>query len=447
MRRRTSRSSGLWIGVDDTDSRQGGCTTYVLTEIVRVARERGFDLIGEPRLVRLNPNIPWKTRGNAALSARFGYGRGHRRRIGEIEGRPVFAYPRSGSVRRAEADGLIKAAWTVVEHQADRRDARTDPALVAGFRVPPASFYWQAVREVVGISPVRRWLRATGTYNRTEGSRRGLVGAVASLAWREAHPTWELLTYRTPERIGSRRAVSVSGVQRAAKRWPHLFLCHDRRTRRLLVAPHTACPILFGLRSTDPRSPIAALGSFRSEPIERWLLFRTNQGTGDHLVPRSMADFAPYTAGRLIGRVAESPLVRPGGHVSVTLRDSAGNQIDCIAFEPTKTLPRLAQTLRPGDRVRIWGSRARDSVCRIEGIEVLSWGPRWSPLRPPRCPACRRSASSIGAHKGYRCPGCGARFPPESASRIRLASPSYPLGVYHPTPSARRHLAPRGPEA
>lgn len=340
----------------------------------------------------------------------------------------------------------MEAAWEVVREQSHSSEAGTDPALVAGFQAPPAALYWQAVREVVDVAPIQRWLRSNRMWSRTEGSHRGLIGATASLAWREAHPTWELLAYRTPQRVGSRRELSVAGVRRAAKRWPHLFLCYDPRTRRLLIAPHTACPILFGLRSTDARSPISALGTFHSEPIDRWLLFRTNQASGDHLTPRSVATFGPFTAARLVGRVASVPIVRKGGHVTVGLRDAAGQEIECLAFEPTKTLPVVAQSLRPGDRIRVWGSRAEDAACRIEGIEVLSWSRRWSSPRPPRCPVCRRSSSSLGAQKGYRCSGCGARFPPESALRTRLPAPRLPLGVYHPTPSARRHLAPRGPE-
>ena len=49
----------LHIGIDDTDSIHGGCTTWVATEVIKELSE--FDLIGHPRLVRLNPNVPWKT--------------------------------------------------------------------------------------------------------------------------------------------------------------------------------------------------------------------------------------------------------------------------------------------------------------------------------------------------------------------------------------------------
>ena len=70
----------LWIGVDDTDSLKGMCTTYLATELIRELTEE-HDLIGYPRLVRLNPNIPWKTRGNGAIAPAVGRGRGRPFRI------------------------------------------------------------------------------------------------------------------------------------------------------------------------------------------------------------------------------------------------------------------------------------------------------------------------------------------------------------------------------
>src|SRR2546427_672498 len=76
----------LWIGVDDTDSLRGMCTTFLAAELVRDLT-RDFDLIGYPRLVRLNPNIPWKTRGNAAVWLRIGSGRGQPMKVGELGGR------------------------------------------------------------------------------------------------------------------------------------------------------------------------------------------------------------------------------------------------------------------------------------------------------------------------------------------------------------------------
>ena len=55
----------LHIGIDDTDSLDGGCTTWLITEIISELSD--LDLIAPPRLVRLNPNVPWKTRGGVLL--------------------------------------------------------------------------------------------------------------------------------------------------------------------------------------------------------------------------------------------------------------------------------------------------------------------------------------------------------------------------------------------
>ena len=88
----------LYLGVDDTDSLRGMCTTFLATELVRDLRE--WDLIGYPRLVRLNPNIPWKTRGNGAICLRLGAGRGRRiRRRTGIH----FTVRRPGMGRQAAA--------------------------------------------------------------------------------------------------------------------------------------------------------------------------------------------------------------------------------------------------------------------------------------------------------------------------------------------------------
>src|SRR5213593_4918130 len=78
----------LWIGVDDTDSLRGMCTTFLAAELVRDLT-RDFDLVGYPRLVRLNPNIPWKTRGNAAVCLAIGVGRGPSGIVGSFDGAPV----------------------------------------------------------------------------------------------------------------------------------------------------------------------------------------------------------------------------------------------------------------------------------------------------------------------------------------------------------------------
>jgi tRNA(Ile2)-agmatinylcytidine synthase len=405
----------------------------------------GIDLIGEPRLVRLNPNIPWKTRGNAALAARFGLGRGRRRRLGEVGGRPVWSHADGRRLPGDLAAQWVDRAWDRLLSSARVGEDGTDPALVAVERVLPAALYWNAVREVVDVASVRSVLDRRGATVRTAGSDRGLVGAAAAIAWRGTRPTWEMIAYRAPGTEGSLREVDGESVRAAQARFPRLFLCDDPRTRRLLVVPHTPCPILYGLRGTNPAAPLAARRLVRSEPVDRWMLFRTNQGSGDHLRRRPIRDVGEFESAVVTGSVAALPESLAGGHVRLSLVDDAGARLSCLAFEPTKTLPRVARSLRPGDRIRVWGSRARDPVFRMEGITLLALGRRSTTPRPPRCGTCGRSSHSLGRSRGFRCPECRRRWPPEAATVTELA-PQYGRGTYHPTPSARRHLAPRGPE-
>ena len=57
----------MHIGFDDTDSTRQGCTTYVAALLVAELEKLNAKFLDYPRLVRLNPNVPWKTRGNGAL--------------------------------------------------------------------------------------------------------------------------------------------------------------------------------------------------------------------------------------------------------------------------------------------------------------------------------------------------------------------------------------------
>jgi len=61
----------LHVAFDDTDSREGRCTTHLAFKVVEhLKKKQGAKLVDYPLLIRLNPNIPWKTRGNGAVCLR-----------------------------------------------------------------------------------------------------------------------------------------------------------------------------------------------------------------------------------------------------------------------------------------------------------------------------------------------------------------------------------------
>ena len=58
----------LYIGIDDTDSPDGMCTTYLASQIINKLEDNGIELLDYPRLIRLNPFARFKTRGNGGVS-------------------------------------------------------------------------------------------------------------------------------------------------------------------------------------------------------------------------------------------------------------------------------------------------------------------------------------------------------------------------------------------
>src|SRR5919206_5184602 len=61
----------LHIGFDDTDSTLSRCTTQLAFKITGYLLKINAKFIDYPLLIRLNPNVPWKTRGNGAVCLRI----------------------------------------------------------------------------------------------------------------------------------------------------------------------------------------------------------------------------------------------------------------------------------------------------------------------------------------------------------------------------------------
>src|ERR687888_2470981 len=75
----------LHIGLDDTDSLLGRCTTHLAFKITNhLLKKADTQLLDYPLLIRLNPNIPWKTRGNGAICLRV-KAKNHERIVGDVK--------------------------------------------------------------------------------------------------------------------------------------------------------------------------------------------------------------------------------------------------------------------------------------------------------------------------------------------------------------------------
>jgi tRNA(Ile2)-agmatinylcytidine synthase len=431
----------MLLGVDDTDSLAGGCTTHVAVRIaLRLGEEMGLVLLGNPRLVRLNPSNPWKTRGNAALALHLGLPAGSGVDVGLWDGDPIVSFPEGEDVPPTKE--VMDTAWDVVQTLTWREDGRTNPGLVLVDAPGPDQQYDMALHSMVDPRVLTRRLEREGVLHRAEGSRRGLVGASAAVSWRMQTTTWELIAYRPKDRWGQPREVDPTSVEEMDKRNPSTFDSFDPGSGGLTMVPASPCPVLFGIRGTDPEVLPAALRQVRSEPFQGWALFVTNQATDDHLTVKGLGEVTPYESVVVRGTVSKAPVTIPGGHVILEITDGDAT-LAAAAYEPTKEFRDLVRKLAPGDSILACGSvRDEPRTVNLEKVKIIDLGDPTARVKVsnPACPDCGKSMKSMGADAGYRCMRCGTKATEDEATFEEGPRDVEP-GWYEVPPDARRHLA------
>lgn len=402
------------IGLDDTDSRGGMCTTYVAATVADRLEADGAD-VERLLLVRLNPGVEYKTRGNAALAV-------------HVECDPAEA---------------LSVARSVVDETAEVDAENTNPGVVVAPNDPEdvpeavAEFAREAVRDHHAVEDATRLAADAGYLTAAWGIGRGTIGALAAVgAWRACDDwTYEQIAYRERDAWGTERAVDDDSVFAAADReYPAAWDTVDRGTGDAVCVPNTPCPILYGVRGDDADAVASVAADIDSEPVAERTLFLTNQGTDAHLRDASLGDVRERRAYRVTGTVASSPETREGGHVFFQLGDE-DSQLLCAAFEPTKRFRNRVRSLRVGDRITACGE-VTDGTLKLEKFAVRDLDR--TELVTPECPDCGRSMKSAGADQGYRCRNCGTTAPEKVE---RLVDRDLEPGWYEVPPAARRHVA------
>ncbi|TKX84919.1 DUF1743 domain-containing protein [Halorubrum sp. SS5] len=456
------------VAVDDTDSRERGmCTTYVATRIAARLADGGAR-IRRRLLVRLNPAVKHKTRGNAAVALH---------------------------VSGVDAEWAAAVAVETVEEFAAASDPRTSPGVVVADRdadgdpfdptgapIPEAvaAFARRALRERLSVAEAVEVAEEHGFRHAAVGSAggaeradeavagRGRIGALAAVGAPAAFDDWtfERISYRELDRCGTPREVDADSVfDAAAEGYPTVWDTVDRETGAAVCVPNAPGPILHGIRGDDPAACRAVAEKIESEPVERAATFLTNQGTDAHLAPGRIGDLRDGAGYRVAGRVASQPETKRGGHVHVDVAadsdavagdgaadaedggdaedESDTDRLRAVAFAPTGRFRDRVRALRPGDRVTLCGEHevrsdaaGPESTLKLEKFAVRDLV-RTVPA-VPTCPDCGRSMSSAGSGQGYRCRDCGTSAPGKVAEPIeRDLEP----GWYEVPPSARRHVA------
>lgn len=380
----------IHISLDDFDSKRGGCTTHLAFLIVNELFKRKIEIIDYPRLVRLNPDVPWKTRGNAAVSIKV-------------------------SCNKNKLD-LLKNLLKKITDKYYTIEENTNPGVILylGNYVPDEfkKIYNQGVYTLIPLSRIYNVLHKyrENIIYWIYGTGRGLVGAAAALGadlWREDH-TFEILVYRPLSKTKRERDIDAKYIMEDELQ--DTFANFDYETGKPLITPHGPDPIVFGIRG---ESPLAVYNIFKkvkiNEEIEGWMIFVTNQGTFKNLYNRKckICEIQPYTQNILKGVLIDNVVKIPGGHLLLKLCDGSGT-IDVMAYEPSGRLREIIELLKRGDRLIIGGGVKIKEGRLTMNIQII-WTEGKNVNRKnskPICPKCHTPMQSLGYYKGLICKRC-----------------------------------------
>lgn len=360
-----------FLGLDDTDSLSGGCTTEVFYRILSELPNY-VEIKGLPRLVRLYPFAKRRTRGNAAVCA-------------EINVKPEHKKDWIGFLEHIWDEKISKFSGDVLEsNHNDREQFPSDPGLVWFEKQPDRKIYYSAVRRE--IKPHRI---PSADFSRG-GS--GLIGATAACAWPMSGVTFESIAYRVSENIGKLREVCETTLS-AVDTIPGTFWSRDPKGKGL-IAPRGPCPVLFGIRATSceaaEKATTMMLESEKTEENSGFLTFVTNQCSDDHI------------SGINKGKVEQVDVLK-NGHVALTV-----NEKTWMAFRSSGDVKNMAQNLKKGDSVLAKGLWKDNSTLHLEKLSISNAAPRGK--KRPMCTDCGVRTKSMGKGQGVRCPSCGERY-------------------------------------
>ena len=411
----------LHVAFDDTDSRAGKCTTHLAFKVLEHLTKIGVKLEEYPLLIRLNPNIPWKTRGNGAICLR----------LQVPDASKVIDYVRQ-EVENGSAIGC---------------GANPGVAFLQSDHVPAEIQELSAVAmcDVLSKQIAEKVANRNDVEYYVFGNGQGLVGSIGALGCLlEGDHTYELIAYRKQENCGKPRKVDKERVIKfTMDTYPNTFNNYDRTHNRIMIAPHGPDPVFIGIRGESPEvvgSAIAALQP--DEELDGWAIFRSNQGTNMHLQKQiSLAKVKAYTAGHVKCTVSSNPFTMQGGHVVFNVEQD-GVQMPAAMYEPTG-LANIASKLAPGDLIEIGvgvrkGTTKHPRILNIEYLSVIQLAPIFG-AQNPLCKMCGKRMKSEGRNKGYQCDRC--KYKDACAEKILVPyERGLQAGLYIPTPRAHRHL-------
>lgn len=413
------KNTVLNIGFDDTDSPKGMCTTYLAYKLVdSLKKDNNVQFVDYPRLIRFNPNIPWKTRGNGAVSIKI-----KTRTPTRIKNKVIKLVTKFSDLKNGANPGVV-----FFENNAVPKEF--------------TEFSKDALWKLVHKKDAKKFIADNNLESFHLGNGQGLVGAIGAIGYKFDDHTFELLSYRKKSQFGKKRKISNDSVkQMQEKTYPKTFNSYDTKKQKILFAPHSPDPVFFGIRGEDTNSLLHASKMVKTkEKSIGHMIFKSNQGTGAHLQNElDVHLLKPYHSGVIVGVISKEPEIEKGGHVKFSIsKDDI--EITCFVYKPTG-ITKEATCLIKGDLVRVGGGIRRSSVkhgrtLNVEFFEVLKLQKKIIMVNP-LCVKCNKKMKSKGRNQGFECIRCGKK----SLKKTILEVPRQIKNqLYIPQSSAHRHL-------
>ena len=289
----SKKSEIVHIGIDDTDSPKGMCTTFLSYEIVKFLEKQKVEMLDYPSLIRFNPNIPWKTRGNGAVRL---------------------------TIKTANPQKIKNKIMQFVVNYSDTKNG-ANPGLVfyQNESIPPSfqKFSKLALWKFISRKKAKQFVSENNIDSFYLGNGQGLIGAIGAVGYKFSDHTFELLCYRKKSQFGKKRIVSKDSVKKMQSfTFPETFSSYDNKNDRVLITPHGPDPVFYGIRGETVKSVVLASTIVTAdEKLDGYMVFKSNQGTADHLKNElEPNDLKPYTSGFFIGKVCSKPITERGGH-------------------------------------------------------------------------------------------------------------------------------------
>ena len=415
----TEQETVLNIGFDDTDSLKGMCTTFLAYKIVEnIQKQKKTEFLDFPRLVRLNPNIPWKTRGNGAVSIKI-----KTCNPNKIKDQIIHLVSKYSDTENGANPGLVFFEGGIIPHEF-------------------TEFSNLALWQLISRNAAKKFAEKNNLEIYYQGNGQGLIGSIGAIGYDFNDYTFELLSYRKKQRFGKERKLVVQSVKiMQEKTFPNTFNSFDTKKGRVLITPHGPDPVFCGIRGENINSLLYASTILKSdEKLDGHMIFKSNQGTGDHLKNElTFKNIKPFTSGKISGIVSHAPKTFKGGHVFFKIA-SNDHEFWCAVYKPTG-ISTIASHLIQGDKISAGGGVRQASknfprIINLEYLDILNLASNYC-VSNPDCTKCNKKMKSKGRNQGFQCVNCGNK----ALKKITTKLPrNIKKRLYIPEVSAHRHL-------